>query len=196
MFKWMKKLHMYAGLLTFSAFVVWGVTGIHGAFTPAPGEGGPPEISATQEIRLEAPGNLDDAALARYVYDHLDIPLRGGHYNIHRDDRANLSFFVFTANGRRDVTYLEERKMVRLEIRQNGLTPFLSTMHTAHSRRGPTTPAARAWGFYNEFSTWAFLFMTISGVYLWLATRPGLRWAQLIAAVTLSSAAILWLATR
>lgn len=196
MYEWVKKLHMYSGLLTFSAFVVWGVTGIHGAFTPPPSEGGPAEISSTEEIPLEAPGNLNDADLARFVYDHIDIPLRGGHYNVHRDEQANLAFFVFTANGRRDVTYFEDQKKVRLQIRQNNLAEFLSTIHTSHSGRGPMTPAARAWGVYNELSTWAFLFMTLSGVYLWVDTRPGMRWAQLIAAVSVGSAVVLWFATR
>ncbi len=34
MFTWVKRLHMYAGLLTFIAFVVWGITGIHAVFLP------------------------------------------------------------------------------------------------------------------------------------------------------------------
>ena len=196
MYKWLRTLHTYAGLLTFSAFVVWGVIGVHGAFTPAPGEGGPPAVSDTREIPLEAPGNLDDPALARWVYEHIDIPLRGGHYNIRRDENANLAFYVFTASGRRDVTYLEDRKVVRVDVRQNSIVAFLSTMHTAHSRRGPTTTAARMWGYYNQVATWAFLFMTISGVVLWTATRPGLRWAQLIGAAAVGSALLLWLVTR
>ena len=60
----------------------------------------------------------------------------------------------------------------------------------------PLTASSVAWGYYNEFSLYAFLFMTISGVYMWIATRPGLRWAQIsfggMSALTL----LLWILVR
>jgi hypothetical protein len=187
---------MYAGLLTFSAFVVWGVAGIHAVFLPPPPGGGPAEITSTSEVPYQAPANLDDAALSDDIYAHIDVPLRGGHYNVHRDEDGHLVFFVFTANGRRDVTYLEDKGAVRIDIRQNSLADFLSSMHTDHSRRGPSAIPAHMWGIYNEFSTWAFFFMTLSGVYMWIDTRPGMRWAQLIGATAVGTAFALWLATR
>ena len=52
------------------------------------------------------------------------------------------------------------------------------------------------WGFYNELSTWAFLFMTISGVYMWLATRPKIRWAQLSFVGMAVVMAALWIVIR
>jgi len=85
---------------------------------------------------------------------------------------------------------------VRIAQRRNSLFDFLSSMHTAHSGRGPSATPARLWGWYNELSTWAFLFMTVSGIYLWLATRPGLGWARLSAAATVALSVALWLATR
>jgi len=194
--KWMKKLHTYAGLLTFTAFIVWGIIGVAGAFAPGPGNYQPPDISETREIPLAVPADLDDQELARYVYDNVDIPLRGGHYNIRREADGNLAFYVFTASGRRDVTYLEDRGIARMDVRRNSIFGFLSTMHTAFSRRGPQTRSARLWGYYNEVSAWAFVFMTVSGLYLWLDTRPGLRWAQLIAASSIGFSVVLWLATR
>lgn len=194
--KWMKKLHTYAGLLSFTSFVVWGIVGVAGAFAPGPDNYQPPNISESREIPVTLPANLDDRELARYVYDNLDIPLRGGHYNIRRETDGNLAFHIFTASGRRDVTYLEDRGIVRLEVRQNSIFGFLSTMHTAFSRRGPQTQSARLWGYYNEVAAWAFVFMTVSGLYLWLDTRPGMRWAQLIAASSIGFSVILWIATR
>lgn len=194
--KWMKKLHTYAGLLTFTAFIVWGIIGVAGAFAPGPGNYQPPDVSITRDIEMTVPPNLDDRDLARYVYEHLEIPLRGGHYNIRREADGNLAFYVFTANGRHDVTYLEDRGIARMEIRQSSIFGFLSTMHTAFRNRGPQTQTARLWAYYNELAAWAFLFMTVSGLYLWLDTRPGLRWAQLIAAGSVGFSVVLWIATR
>ncbi len=196
MYEWVKKIHMYAGLLTYTAFVVWGVTGIHAVFLPAPGGYTPPEISSEREMPFRSPANLDDKQLAKRIYETADFPLAGGHYNIHRDDDLNLAFFVFTVNGRRDVTYLEEQGIVRIAHRRRGLAGFLSSMHTSHSRRGPPVLASRLWGFYNEFSTYAFLFMTVSGVYMWFVTRPGLRWAQATAAAVVGLSIVLWILNR
>lgn len=196
LFRWIKKLHTYAGLLTFTAFIVWGIIGVAGAFAPGPDDYQPPDISETRETPMTAPANLDDRALAKYIYDNLDIPLRGGHYNIRREADGNLAFYVFTASGRRDIAYLEDLGIVRMDVRQNSIFGFLSTMHTAFSRRGPQTQAARLWGYYNEVSAWAFAFMTLSGVYLWLDTRPGMLWAQVIAASSIGFSVVLWIATR
>lgn len=194
--RWMKKLHMWAGLLTFTAFVVWGAIGVHGAFTPAPGEFVPPDVSAVKEFPFPSKGDLGDKELARAIFEAADIPLRGGHYNVHRDEDQNLAFFVFTANGRHELTYFEETETVRMAIRRAPLLGFLSTMHTAHSRRGPQTAAARAWANYNELSTWAFFFMTVSGVYLWLATRPNINWARWTFGVAVVGSVILYWAGR
>ncbi len=196
MFEWIKKIHMYAGLFTFSAFVIWGLTGIHAVFLPPPGGYTPPEISSVREVPFKAAGDLDDKQLAKQIYDSIEVPLAGGHYNIRRDDDLNLAFFIFTSNGRRDVTYLEDRSVVRVAHRRNDLWGFLSSMHTAHSRRHALSFPSRMWGYYNEFSNWAFVFMTISGVYMWLATRPRLPWARLSLALSIGVAVGLWVLTR
>jgi hypothetical protein len=195
-YEWTKKIHMYAGLLTFTAFVVWGVTGINGAFLAPPGGYVPPEVSSVREVPYQGGGDLDDKELAKAIFDVIAIPLGGGHYNIHRDDDSNLAFNVFTINGGREVTFLEEQGIVRVEHRRNSLLGFLSSMHTAHSRRHTLSAAVSAWGLFNEFSTWAFFFMTISGVYMWFATRPGLRWAQISFASVGAVTVVLWILIR
>jgi hypothetical protein len=196
LYRWAKKLHMYSGLLTFTAFVVWGVTGVHAVFLPGPEQYQPPPVSSVREIPFQPAGSLDDQELAQAIFEAADIPLAGGRYNLHRDEQLNLAFNVFTINGGREVTFLEEQGIVRIAHRGNSLWGYLSSMHTAHSRRHRLTPAAIAWGYFNEFSTWAFLFMTFSGLYMWLATRPGLRWAQLSLAGMTALTLALWIAIR
>ena len=196
LYEWVKKIHMYAGLLTFSAFVVWGVTGVHGGFGGPPGSYTPPPVSSTREIPYQADGRLNDQDLSKAIFEAVEIPLAGGRYNVHRDDDLNLAFNVFTINGGREVTYLEKEGVVRVDHRVNSIWGYLSSMHTAHSGRHKLTASVIAWGYFNEFSTWAFLFMTVSGVYLWIATRPGLRWAQLSLGATAVVTLALWIAIR
>lgn len=194
LYDWVKKLHMYSGLLTFTAFIVWGITGVHAVFLPE--EYKPPPVTSVREVAFQGRSDLDDQKLAQAIYESIKIPLAGGRYNIHRDEQLNLAFNVFTINGGREVTFLEEKGIVRVAHRSNNVWGYLSSMHTAHSRRHRLTPAATAWGYFNEASTWAFLFMTFSGVYLWIATRPRLRWAQLsLAGMTVVMLA-LWIAIR
>lgn len=196
MYDWMKKIHMYAGLLSFMAFVVWGVTGIQAVFLPAPGQWQPPPISSQKEFQFEGGGAVEDKKLAKAIYEAANLTMRGGYYNIRRDEAGHLAFTAFSWNGLRDLTYLEEQRSVRVEFRDAGLGDFLSSMHTGHSRRGPPDLQARLWGYYNEFSTWAFLFMVLSGIYLWVATRPGMRWALVLSGATTALTALLWVATR
>lgn len=192
----MRKLHTWSGLLTFTAFVVWGITGIDAIFLPAPDEWKPPEVSSRREFSFATPGNLDDKALAKQVYEAAELKMSGGYYNVHRDDDHNLAFNVFTSNGPRNFTYFEDKKRVLIEFRDGGLGGFLSSMHTAHTRRGAPDLSARMYGVYNEFATWAFLFMSLSGIYMWIATRPGLPWARILMGVTTLVTIIMWLAVR
>lgn len=196
LYEWLKKLHMYSGLLTFTAFVVWGITGVHAVLLPPPDQYKPPPVSSAREIPFQATGNIDDEALAQAIFNVSNIPLAGGRYNVHRDQQLNLAFNVFTINGGREVTFFEEKGIVHIAHRANSLWDYFSSMHTAHTRRHRLTPAAIAWGYFNEISTWAFLFMTLSGIYLWIATRPGLRWAQLSLAGMAGLTLLLWITIR
>jgi hypothetical protein len=187
---------MYSGLLTFMALVVWGITGIHAVFLPRPDAFQPPPISAVRDIPYQVNGDLDDQQLSRAIYQAIDVPLAGGRYNVHRDAQSHLAFNVFTINGGREVTFLEAQGIVRVAHRQNSTWSYLSSMHTAFSRRHTLTPAAVAWGLFNELAVYAFVFMTFSGVYMWLATRPRLRWAQWSLAGMGVLTLALWIAIR
>ena len=187
---------MYAGLFSFTALLVWGVAGVHSLFLPAPGQYQPPDISRTLEVPFQAPGNLDDKALATRIDEQLDLPITGNPLQIERTADHDLFFRYYTVNGRRDVTYFEREGKVRVEFRQTPFWGYVGGMHAGSTRRTPPDLPARAWGLYNEISLWAFSFMTLSGVYLWLATRPWLKWAQALAVAGAVLFVGLWFATR
>ena len=134
------------------------MTGIQAVFLPPPGDWQPRAVTAQREVAFEAAGNLDDKALAKAIYAAAGLAMAGGYYNVHRNDSGDLVFIAYSANGQRDVTYLEKVRRVRIDFRDGDLWDFLSEMHTGHSRRGAPDLSARLWGYYNEFSTWAFLF--------------------------------------
>ena len=173
-----------------------GLTGIYAIFLPPPGHWKPPEVSSEREFAYEAPGNMDDRELAKLIFEAADMKMAGGHYNVRRDAEQNLAFNAFTPNGRQDLTYFEDDKRVQVQSRQNGIGNFFSVMHASHSRRGAPHISARLYGVYNEVSTWAFFFMSLSGLYMWIATRPGLPWARIIIGATTLATVIMWWAVR
>lgn len=196
MFALVKKLHMWAGLFTFTAFVVWGVTGIHAIFLPSPGNWKEPEPAEIRDIAWKAPGNLDDKALSEAAVKASGLRTVGAPVLRKRDAQQNLTFAVFGPNGRRDLTILEGEGKIRVAIKQNSLVEFLSASHAGSTRRGPPELGARVWGAYNEFANWAFLLMTLSGIYLWLATRPKIVWAWATLGLAGVIFAALWWGTR
>ena len=176
MHKWMKKLHMYAGLLSFLAFLVWGVAGIVATLAPAPGNRKPPEPSV-RYVDFPVQADLGDEEVAERMLAKLDPPfVRNARPQ--RDDQGRLFLNYFTPNGRR--LFVLDEPQNRIEVREFPM-PFLAFVNTMHvqtwNHSHPATEV-KLWGAYNEFSLWAMLFMSISGVYLWLATRPNMRWAQ------------------
>lgn len=196
MFAWIKKLHMYAGLLTYTAFIVWGVTGIHAVFLPAADNWKEPLPTEVREVSWKAPANLDDKALSVAATAASGLRSIGNPVLRKRDEQQNLTFAVFGPSGRRDLTYVESEGKIRVEIKQNNIVEFLSGVHAGSSRRGPPELASRIWGIYNEFSNWAFLFMTFTGIYLWLATRPKMVWAWATFGSATVIVAALWWGTR
>jgi hypothetical protein len=195
MFTWLRRLHMYAGLFAFTAFVVWGLTGITAAFLPAPGASESDPVVRTKEVAFRAPDGVDDRALARLVYDAADVAMSVAPRGASRNADGDLAFHLETPNGRRDVTYREAEGRILVQYRGGSLALFVSEMHEGSLRRGPPDWPARIWRVYNEIAAWAFLFMTLTGLYLWLATRPKLRWAWITFVTGSGAVAALWLIT-
>jgi uncharacterized iron-regulated membrane protein len=194
MYKWMKKLHMYAGLLSFMAFCVWGVAGIVATMSPAPGTRKPP----TPEIRyvdFRVPQDLDDQQMAERMLAAVDPPF-AVQAKPQRDDEGRLFVNFFTPNGRRRYILLEGENRIQVERIFAPFPAFLNAMHVQTWNHSQPATAIKLWAGYNEFSLWAMLFMTVSGLYLWIATRPGLRWTQWTLAAGTLFFVVLYLSLR
>jgi len=186
-----KTLHMYAGLFSFTAFIVYGISGLY-ATVPIGRRADP---AGTREVRFAAPGNVGDKELADHVYRTLDLPLTGPvpAWALRRNEAGHLRLDFYTANGVRRVTVLEDEGLVRVEMERTRMLAFLDNLHTSVLAYVAPRALTLAWAIYNEIAIWALVFMSISGVYLWLASRPSHRAAQLaLAAGTGAFAALYW----
>ena len=179
--RWIKKLHMYFGLLNSSILLVFGIAGLTATFEEAPENRPRPQPTLRFES-YTAPPAADDKQVADDVYRFLNLPLtnplpKGA---LRRDDQNHLQLNFYTINGIQRVTVLEKENRLRIETLRVNLWRYLDHLHS--TTRGARTPdlRIRLWGYYNEFAIWSLIGMTLSGLYLWLSSRPGYRAAQYI----------------
>src|SRR5690242_17433356 len=172
-----KKLHMYIGLLNFSNLIVFGIAGLAATF-----QGGHERRMVTEAPRYEGftpPPAATDKQIADLVLDRFRFPFADpiGDWGIHRDGAGNLPLEFWTVNGIHRVLYEPQRNRLRIVTSRSSLPFFLDDMHTVTDLKQRDW-RMRAWAWYNHFAIWSLLAMAISGVYLWLASRPGYRIAQ------------------
>lgn len=195
MYRWIKKLHIYSGLLSFTAFTVWGIVGVWASFVPAPAERVRPEPEVrTVEFRVNGSASDQEVTDAMIVASGLPFIQPGRKPN--RDPEGRLQVRYLTPNGTRRILLLEKENLIQVERVPSPLTGFLNLMHMQTFRHHNPGWEVQLWGLYNQFSMWAVIFMTISGFYMWLATRPGMRWALWTAGASAAATLVIYLMLR
>lgn len=174
-----KKIHMYAGLFTFTALMVYGISGLMDSSLPAWSEREPPPTTE-RIVEFEAPPDLDDKEVADLIYAYMDMPLTGppANYAVRRDTDQNLVVSFYTVNGVRTVTALESEQQLKVVTAEGGMVSFVTGMHGSRMTYASPRFLTIAWAVYNEAGLWALGFMALSGVVLWLATRPRYLWGR------------------
>jgi len=197
MYSLFRKLHMYAGLLNLSILLIFGISGLWATFEPAPDQRHRPDPQI--EFRdFTVPAGVDDKAVADQVYEYLKLPMSVSipRQALRRDGNNNLALDFYGANGMRRAIVLEKENRIRIETRRPPLANFLNGLHTTTMNSRMTDWRIRYWTYYNEFSIWSLIGMSISGVYLWLASRPRYRSALFVFALGCASFILLYAVTR
>ncbi|HKT10663.1 MAG TPA: hypothetical protein VJW77_02435 [Terriglobia bacterium] len=73
---------------------------------------------------------------------------------------------------------------------------YFNNLHSTTLHDRPYDWRIRWWAYYNEFAVWALLVMALTGVYLWLASRPRHVLAQAAVGLSVVSFLILYIQTR
>ena len=174
----LKKIHMYTGLLTFSALIVFGIAGVHATLRD-PDQRHRPEAKI-EHVDFVVPGNLTDKQLADRVYETLKPPLAWPleTWALRHDAQGNLVLPFHTVNGLWKVTVLEKENQLLVATERLSLVQTLNHLHATVPRWAAPDLRIRLWAYYMEAAISALIGMALSGVYLWLAARPGSRWGQ------------------
>ena len=195
MYRWIKKLHIYSGLLSFTGFTVWGIVGVWASFVPAPADRIRPEPEVrTIEFRVD--GSATDQEVTDAMIAASGLPFIQAGRKPNRDPEGRLQVRYLTPNGTRRILLLEKENRIRVERVPSPLTGFLNLMHMQTFRHHNPGWEVQLWGLYNQFSMWAVIFMTVSGFYMWLATRPGMRWALWTAGLSIAATVAIYLMLR
>jgi hypothetical protein len=192
-----QKIHIYSGLLTFAQLMIYGIAGLVAAFYGGGGER-PKTPHRIQHIPFAIPPSSTDKEISALVYRTLDLPMAHpvpDWYLRHTPDNHLLLDF-YNVNGIRRVVVLENEKQLRVEDIRNSWWLFLEDIHAATWGDAETPGLMRLWGVWNELAMWTLLSFCASGLWLWLAARPGFAWAWIALGAGSASLAGLWAAFR
>lgn len=190
------KLHIYAGLLTFTQLMVYGLAGLVATAQTAAERPKVPRMIRHQTF--VPPPSATDKQIADVVYQRLKLPLTRPMplFAIKRNANNDLQLDFYNINGIYRVIVLERDRMLSIDEIRNSLGIFLADMH-AITPGDPEAPRLlRIWAFYNEFAMWCLIAFTASGVYLWLSAPERTPWAWGSLAAGCAAFAALWMAFR
>lgn len=189
----LKRLHTLIGLFALTSIIVFAATGI--AVTIPSGQASAP---TTRVLDYEAPGGFSDKDVADDVLRILKFPLTSPlpEWAVHRNAQNVLVLDFFSPNGGHTVTVLEAEKKVRIEHARAPLGQFLNAMHSTTFLGSSFDMRLWLWGLYIDCSMFSLVFMSITGPWLWLVSRPRLWWAQASFVAGTAIFAGLWLVTR
>lgn len=144
---------------------------------------------------IAAPG-ATDKAIADSIFRVLEPALSRSppEWALRHDDAGRLLVDFHSPDGVRRVTVEEDG--LRVVTERTGLGTFLNRLHAMTGAYTPDDWRLDAWSLDIRFAMWALIGMALSGLYLWLATRPRLRFALAAAAGGNALFVILYILTR
>src|ERR1700722_16985765 len=172
-----KKVHTYAGLLTFVNLVVYGIVGLSATYLLR----SHPVEPVVSYQSFTVPPNLTDRQVAELVCSqlHLSLATPVNSFPIQHEAANNLLLDLRHANGEHKVTVLEKEGRMRVEAVRKSLWLYLDTLHETTAAFHSADWGMQLWADYNEFALWSLLAMIASGFAMFLASRTRNRLAQI-----------------
>ena len=188
----LKKIHTYAGLLTFVNLMVYGIVGLSITFLRQSSSA----AAAVSYRDYTVEPNLTDLQVAGRVAALLNLtlatPVRS--FVIDHNAANNLVLDFRHVNGRHLVTVLEKEGRIRVETTRNSIWHYFFTLHETTAAFQSGDWRMQFWADYNEFAMWSLLAMLASGFAMFLGARirSGLAQVSLVAGCAIFAALYLW----
>lgn len=187
-----RKIHIYAGLLTFAQLLIYGVAGLVATFQPSLERPKNPHL--TRYEPFQAPASATDKQVAERVFQQLKLPLTRPvpDWFLRKTADNHLLLDFYNINGIYRVVVLEDQGRLRIESIRNSGWLFLEDIHASTLGDGEAPALVRLWAIWNEAAMWSLLLFCVSGVWLWLISRSRFLWAWIMLAAGLAWLAALW----
>jgi hypothetical protein len=169
LYNWTRRLHFYFGLFISPFLVIFSVSTIllnHGWKSV------PQESVSTASVRIV--GALQGAQLVSDLASQLELRGEIVGNGMVRDSKT--TFFVMRPGVSRRVVVNTETGEAEITFKSFG---FLDTMRYLHMHPGPHKPAnwffGKMWGWLADTTVYLTLFLTVSGIYLWVVLKAERR---------------------
>ena len=192
---WIRKLHMYTGLLNFSILVVFGLAGLVVTFdAPDIFHSGKAPRMETRSFTI--PPGISDKEAGGLVARALQ-PAHAGQPFVHRDPASHqLVVEFYSVDGVVRAKVLERANQLRIETYRNSIWRFFDNVHATTISEESTDAGVSAWAWYIEFSIWSLIFMAVSGAWLGLTERQRFRWTNISLFAGCAAFAAFWVLTK
>ncbi len=176
MLAWIRKIHMYAGLLNFTILCLFGMAGLV-VTAEAPDIFHAGNMPAVSSVPFRASPSASDKEVGAAIAEQLQ-PRHSGHPNVRRNAAHQLVADFYSVNGLVRVTVLEAEGMLRVETLRNSIWRFFDNAHATTIQETARDWAPSVWAWYIEISIWSLIAMALTGLWLGLASRWNLWWTK------------------
>ncbi len=173
---WIRRLHIYLGLLNFSLILIFGIAGLV-VTAEAPDIFHSGSGPAVELHDFAAPPSASDREVGALLARTLD-PAHAGPPIVHRNPANQLVTEFYSVNGLIRATLLPGEQRVQVQTFRNSVWRFIDNVHATTIAEQGSDRAVRAWAWYIEFSIWSLIAMAASGAWLGLASRWNWRWTR------------------
>jgi hypothetical protein len=173
---WIKKIHMYAGLLNFTILCIFGLAGLV-VTAEAPDIFQPGNKSVVSALPFTAPPSASDKEVGTLIAARYR-PAKAGAPNVRRNAQHQLVADFYSVNGLVRMTLVEGAGQLQVETRRNSIWRFFDNAHATTLQESVTHWAPNAWAWYIEISIWSLILMAVTGTWLGLTTRWNFWWTK------------------
>jgi hypothetical protein len=176
LYRWIRQLHLHAGLFVSPFVLLYALTAIFAAYGALPWGGAEAGAVERSTVRVSLKADSNSLVMAERVRDQLGFDGEIGYTNRNEDHL----FFPLESPGHRAQVRVDLRTgLAEVERRETGVW---DAMLWLHKMPGPHNAKirgnwvfTRAWRWLADLSVYLLLFLTASGVYLWLVLRAERR---------------------
>jgi hypothetical protein len=189
---WIRRIHMYLGLVNFSLVIVFGLAGLV-VTAEAPDilqQKEPPAVSFRE---FTPPGSASDREVAELLAQAA-APPHAGPPGFRRNAANQLVTDLYSINGLTRITLIENEHRARIQTFRNSFWRFIDNAHATTISENARGSAVQAWAWYIELSIWSMIAMAFSGFWLGVTARWNYRWTRVsLAAGCVAFMALYWL---